>query len=263
MLNDQRDRQSISRSTRIGILAVLVAAAAAIGAAQSGFASLTGRATDEHGRGVQGVTLSLANEVRQSKYEVKSNADGDFEFVGLPAGEYIFGARAIGFQDVKEAISVGGKNLQRNVSLKLGTLQETIILKFAPDTEQDQPVRDTPDIGQTVTAAKKECAVVPTGGRIVPPRKIRDAYPYYPSSLRGIWTEGTVQMEALIGVDGHVADVRVIGDAQPDLAHSAVAAVREWRYTETMLNCTPVEVTMAVTVNFQRAPPPPPPAPRP
>ena len=70
-------------------------------------------------------------------------------------------------------------------------------------------------------------------------------------------------MISRIGRDGYVADVRIVGDAQPDLAQSAVAAVREWRYTETLLNCTPVDVTMNVTVNFQPAPPPPPPAPRP
>ena len=263
MLNEQRDRQSISRATRIGVLVALLAAATAVAAAQNGFASLTGRASDEHGRGVQGVTVTLANEARQSKYEVKSSADGNFEFVGLPAGEYVLGAQAIGFQDVKDAVSIAGKNLQRNVSLKIGKLQETITLKFAPDSEQDSPVRDIPNVGKGIIPAKKECVAAPEGGRIVPPRKIRDASPYYPSSLRGTWTEGTVQMEALIGIDGHVADVRLIGDAQPDFAQSAVAAVREWRFTETMLNCTPVEVTMTVTVNFRRAPSTTPPAPQP
>ncbi len=201
--------------------------------------------------------MTLANEARQSKYEVKSNADGNFEFVGLPVGDYVLGARAIGFQDVKDAVSMAGKSLHRNVSLKLGKLQETVTLKFAPDSEQDQPVRDTPNVGKVVNPAKRECVAVPEGGRIMPPRKIRDAYPYYPSTLRGTWSEGTVQMEALIGIDGHVADVKLIGDAQPDLAQSAIAAVREWRYTETMLNCTPVEVTMTVTVNFRRAVPQP------
>ena len=87
----------------------------------------------------------------------------------------------------------------------------------------------------------------------MPPKKILDAHPYYPSALRGVWTEGTVEMEARIGLDGHVADVRIIGQPQQDLALSAVAAVREWQFTETLLNCTPVEVTMKVTVHFLRA----------
>jgi hypothetical protein len=59
-------------------------------------------------------------------------------------------------------------------------------------------------------------------------------------------------MRARIGADGYVADVALAGDAHPDLAQSAIAAVREWRYTETLLNCAPVEVLMDVTVNFER-----------
>ena len=39
----------------------------------------------------------LANEARQAKYEVKTNANGRFEFVGLPAGEYAWKRRASAF----------------------------------------------------------------------------------------------------------------------------------------------------------------------
>jgi hypothetical protein len=55
----------------------------------------------------------------------------------------------------------------------------------------------------------------------------------------------------------------VIGDAHPELVHAAIAAVRDWRYTQTLLNCQPIEVTMTVTTNFRemKAPPPPPPPP--
>ena len=100
--------------------------------------------------------------------------------------------------------------------------------------------------------ARKECVASAEGGRIVPPKKIRDAHPYYPTALQGTAPAATVELEALIGADGYVADVRLIGDAQPDLAQSAIAAVREWRYTETLLNCKPVEVMMTVTVNFSQ-----------
>ena len=256
MLNEQRDRRSISRATRAAVFAALLATATVVAAAQSGYSSLTGRATDEHGRGIPGATVMLANEARQSKYEVKSGADGNFEFVGLPAGDYTFGVRAVGFQEIKDSVSIAGKNIHRDFTLKLGTLQETITIDFLPAAEQNQAVRDVPEVGKAFTPVMKACVASPEGGRIVPPRKIRDAYPYYPSSLRGTWAEGSVVMEALVGVDGHVADVRLIGDPQPDLAQSAVAAVREWRYTQTMLNCAPVEVTMTVTVNFRRAPQP-------
>jgi hypothetical protein len=37
--------------------------------------------------------------------------------------------------------------------------------------------------------------------------------------------------------------------------------VREWAFTETLLNCQPIEVGMTIAINFKGMPPPPPPAP--
>ena len=252
MLNRQLDRGSISGITRATIFLLLLGATTAVAAAQGSFVSLSGRISDEQGRGVQGVAVVLVNEARQASYEVKSNANGQYEFVGLPAGEYSLQAAGSGFQSLKETLTIGSQNLQRSYTLKLGTLQETITLAFNPRDTANEPANDTPSVGKLYEVKKSECAPSPEGGRIKPPKKIRDAKPYYPSALRGVWTEGTVKMEALIGADGFVAEVRLVGDAQPDLAQSAIAAVREWRYTETLLNCAPVEVTMNVTVNFER-----------
>jgi beta-lactamase regulating signal transducer with metallopeptidase domain len=253
MLNDRLERGSISGGTRAAILMVLLGLTTAVAAAQSGFVTFSGRVADEQGRGVQSVAVALVNEARQAKYEVKTNANGRFEFVGLPAGEYSVEAQSSGFQSFKDDLTVAGQNLERNYTLKIGTLQETVTLGFSARDETNEALRDTPVVGQSITPKKWECVIAsPGGGYILPPKKIRDAHPYYPSALRGVWTAGTVKMEARIGVDGYVADVRIVGDAQPDLAQSAVAAVREWRYTETMLNCTPVEVMMNVTVNFER-----------
>ena len=73
--------------------------------------------------------------------------------------------------------------------------------------------------------------------------------------------EGVVILKARIGLDGYITDISVEREAHPDLASAAVAAVREWKYSETLLNCQPVEVGMTITVNFKGMPPPPPPAP--
>ena len=254
MLNVQLDRGPVSRLTRGAILALLLAITTAVAAAQSGFVTFSGTLTDEQSRPVQGVTIVLVNDARQAKYEVKSDANGKFEFVGLPAGEYALEARGSGFQSVKDVLTVGGQNLQRSYTLKIGTLQETITLGFSLREEANDPVSDTVLVGKGITPVKRECTPSTAGGRITPPKKIRDAHPYYPSSLRGIWTEGVVKLRARIGVDGYIADIDVVGDAHPDLAQSAVAAVREWRYTETLLNCAPVDVMMDVTVNFERRP---------
>jgi hypothetical protein len=232
---------------------LLLVAATLVAAAQSAFVTFSGRITDEQGRAVPSVTVGLGNEARQAKYAVMTNEDGRFEFVGLPPGDYSIAAEGMGFQPIADVLTIAGQNVRRDYVLKLGTLQETVTLRFSPNETSAQPVQDSPNVGKLyVMTTKRECVPSPQGGRIRPPRKIRDAKPYYPSALRGTWTEGTVKMEARIGVDGYVADVRTVGDAQPDLAQSAIAAVREWRYTETLLNCVPVEVLMNVTVNFER-----------
>jgi outer membrane biosynthesis protein TonB len=36
----------------------------------------------------------------------------------------------------------------------------------------------------------------------------------------------------------------------PDLGNAAVEAVRQWQFSATLLNCTPIEVRMQVMVNF-------------
>jgi TonB family protein len=62
--------------------------------------------------------------------------------------------------------------------------------------------------------------------------------------------EGTVILEATISAQGRVNDVKVLRGI-PLLDNSAIDAVRQWRYSPTLLNGTPVPVIMTVTVNFR------------
>ena len=56
-------------------------------------------------------------------------------------------------------------------------------------------------------------------------------------------------LETVIGTTGAVEDVRVLRSV-PLLDDAAITAVRQWRYTPTLLNDVPVPVVMTVTVNF-------------
>jgi TonB family protein len=78
--------------------------------------------------------------------------------------------------------------------------------------------------------------------------------PAYPEHLTSAGIGGTVTMETLIGTDGAVRDLRVLSSPHPDLERSAVDAVRAWEFSTTILNCTPVDVRMHVTVNFVAQP---------
>jgi len=91
---------------------------------------------------------------------------------------------------------------------------------------------------------------VPVGGHIRPPAKILDVPPAYPAIAQAARVQGIVIIEATIGVDGVVQEARVLRSI-PLLDDAALAAVRQWRYSPTLLNGTPVPVVMTVTVTFQ------------
>ncbi|MCY4058444.1 MAG: TonB family protein, partial [Gammaproteobacteria bacterium] len=91
---------------------------------------------------------------------------------------------------------------------------------------------------------------VRVGGDIPPPVKIRDVRPVYPPVAQSARVQGVVILEATINPLGEVVDVRVLRSV-PLLDEAAIEAVRQWRYTPTVLNGVPVPVMFTVTVNFQ------------
>jgi periplasmic protein TonB len=92
-------------------------------------------------------------------------------------------------------------------------------------------------------------AFVRPGGDIKIPRKVHHVAPTYPAIAQQAKVEGTVTIEATIGVDGRVKDARVIG-SRPLLDEAAINAVLQWRFTPTLLNGVPVPVLMTVRVTF-------------
>ena len=92
-------------------------------------------------------------------------------------------------------------------------------------------------------------AFVRPGGDIKVPRKIHHVAPIYPPIAQQAKVEGTVIIEAIIGVDGRVNDARVVG-SKPLLDQAAIDAVLRWRFTPTLLNGVPVPVLMTVRVTF-------------
>jgi protein TonB len=96
----------------------------------------------------------------------------------------------------------------------------------------------------------KVVAPVRIGGLIREPRRIAYVSPVYPLIAQAVRLEGDVVLEAIIGTDGSVQDLRVVRSS-PLLDEAAVEAVRQWRYTPTLLNGTPVPVVMTVRVSFR------------
>jgi protein TonB len=74
--------------------------------------------------------------------------------------------------------------------------------------------------------------------------------PNYPESSTAQTAPIAVSLEATIGVDGTVTDARVTTAAPPEFEEAAVAAVRQWEFSPTLLNCEAIEVHMNVSVSF-------------
>lgn len=83
------------------------------------------------------------------------------------------------------------------------------------------------------------------------PRKTRQVAPRYPASAAAARRQGVVVIKMVISPAGCVGDMRVVRSAGLDLDFAAFNAVKEWRYTPTLLDGQPVPITTTVTVTFK------------
>jgi protein TonB len=74
--------------------------------------------------------------------------------------------------------------------------------------------------------------------------------PYYPPEAQQLHIEGAVKLHAIIAADGSVQSVEPLSG--PDLlVQSAIAAVRQWKYTPTTLNAKPVTTQEEISFIFR------------
>ena len=90
------------------------------------------------------------------------------------------------------------------------------------------------------------------GGGVAAAKLISQTKPDYPPLAKMARIQGSVRLEAIIGKDGTVLNLKVIS-GHPLLAKAAMDAVVTWRYQPTLLNGEPVEVDTEVVVNFTLA----------
>jgi general secretion pathway protein A len=109
---------------------------------------------------------------------------------------------------------------------------------LAHDNPSSLPVNEPPVTNQ-----------VWIGGDVQAANLIRRIPPLYPPSAVLTHVEGNVRLSALIGKDGRVRNLNVIGGT-PGLIQSALDAVKQWIYRPTLFNGQPVEVNTEIDVDF-------------
>jgi TonB family protein len=108
---------------------------------------------------------------------------------------------------------------------------------------------NVPRVGMPKVSTIDSAGALRVGGNIKAPIKIKDVRPVYPPAAQQARVQGMVIVEARIGVDGSVETVQVLRSI-PLLDEAAIEAVRQWKFTPTLLNGAPVPVMMTMTVNF-------------
>jgi TonB family protein len=266
MLNDTVNREPatplVALAAAAALLCITIPVAGLDAFAQTRFATVSGTATDETGAVLANATLVLSNVQTNAKNEVRTNQSGFFDFVGLPAGQYQLEVTLLGFEPFRDGVSVGvGETLQKNVALRVGTVQEVITVTH----DRGKPAAASP--GNRVQTApapnRKPCPNPAVGGCIGPPVKLKDVRPLYPPGLSESDIQGTVQIEGQIGIDGKMTDMRVTSSPHPAFERSALDAVGEWEFTPTTLNGRAIDTRIRVNISFAQGPGPatPPPAP--
>ena len=90
---------------------------------------------------------------------------------------------------------------------------------------------------------------VRVGGDIKPPLKVKNVVPVYPSFALQAHIQGVVILEATVGTDGKVKDVKLLRSIK-ELDDAAIKAVRGWEYKPTLINGQAVQVIVTIPVNF-------------
>jgi TonB family protein len=268
MLDTRLNRRPVTRSAALFAVISCLAIAIPIAAAQAALSSLTGLIVDPTNAVLPGVQLTLTNTQSGAKFEVQSNREGRYEFAGLAAGEYVFESKLPGFAAFTGKLVVSGQDVQRDLKLEVGSLQETITVGAGPGWA---PTPMTPERAAEIERSKakveemrakfaaQRCpggtGTTPAiGGNIRQPMKFVDVRPVYPAALSANGTSGTVQLRAIIDTEGNVRDVAVVAATSPEFSTSAAAAVRQWQFSQTLLNCQPIDVVMNVLVTYQYKP---------
>jgi protein TonB len=101
-----------------------------------------------------------------------------------------------------------------------------------------------------VVHAATKTQMIRRGGNVIAAQALYQPPPPYPPLATMARVQGTVVLQAIIGTDGTVKDLKVLS-GHPLLVRAALDAVKTWRYQPTLLNTEPVEVLTEINVNFR------------
>jgi TonB family protein len=243
---------TISRST--ATFAWLTAAVVVLAAAQRPTPAISGVVRDIAGRPIHAIEIQVVTPTGAT-LKILTAADGSYEIPIKTPGQYDIRMERAGFKNQRALRFVDGRSrVQHDMLLSIGSISQELTItgnKPAGDSAPAVPIPPPPPLTRDpAPLSPKPCEFTAGGSDIVEPRKVADVRPIYPLDLLADGVSGTVVLKGLVTKQGTVADIKVLQEAHEKLAAAASAAVAQWQFTPTRLNCLPVEVELNVTVNF-------------
>ena len=288
MLNPNLNRGGISRRTglllKAAALCLLLPLAAIRLPGQNLSGKFTGTIFDPSDETVPNATIIMTNHKANTVDMTTSNAEGNFVFNALPAGEYEMKVQKPGFATyfAPQVVLEPSRDLAMTAKLNVGSLNEAVDVqaeyrgqRYAMDAQAAKAAEaeakakagiptdtlgvPTGDSAQAKEAAEAEAKAKATririGGSVEAAKIITKVQPIYPQSAKDAGTQGTVLLHAVVSKDGRPLSLQVLNSqVNPDLARAAVEAVSQWRYQPTLLNGEPVEIDTTIQIKFTLAP---------
>lgn len=242
MLNPHTNRQPVSLVRRIATVALLLTVALPIAAAQS-LSAPSGTVVDPSGLPLPNATVRLTGVGGAPVFEATTDGTGSFQFPVVPSGDYMLSSRYPGFSSLRQRVQIGGA-MTLSMQLQVGTLRETVTVRGGD--AQDS----SPGAAALPMPAAPPCGSTSVGGNLKPPKKLLHVNPKFRPTWADAGVQGSVLLQARIGTDGKISSVEAVSPSHPELEDEALAAVSQWQFSPTYLNCEAVEVRMFVTVVF-------------
>lgn len=214
--------------------------------------AITGRVLDQSGGTLPGVQVTLTGSKTNAQFVAQTDAAGRFAFRDLPPAEYTLVARLAGFGTVRAVVTLSADAaIERTITLPIGSLSETIHVRCATSPRSLMSV-----IFPVLSAQEPPAGPIRVGGSVREPRKIKDVRPTCPPG--GTAGDTTIRLRGRVGVDGFMYEVAPVpaepGAVPPaELVEAGLDAVRQWKFTPTLLNGQPVEVTITVEIVFMKS----------
>jgi TonB family protein len=158
-------------------------------------------------------------------------------------GTYNFNTLTKGFSHI---VSFQNRYLAREIHIAEGDRK---ILSASVDAITDLASSD-PALMPPPEAHFVKVNKLQVGASVMVGMLLKKEIPVYPEEAKNSHISGTVVLQATVGKDGKIKDLRVILSPSPSLSKAAMDAVSQWGYRPYLENGEPTEVQTTVNVIF-------------